>query len=392
MLAGCLVLLLIPARGADTAGSLWQRWMNWVYDRREINIPSPNDPFPELQRQAARFASAQLLRTCTLLLLSLAAIVGLRRWSGHSSTILKSRWRPRVGVLFITGLLLGDFFTYIPHFTDCFDPSRLHYNSAFLQAMPRTPYPARYYDHSIHPNMAMRYNLASIGGYASNILRRYNRFLNQTQGFDSSTSQALVTLRGVPDVYLSLLAIDALHLPRSDAPADMRPTPTDEGWAMLDCRGHCPRAFIAASPQAFPADDDVLAYVTSAGIDPQRSPAIETADPLPAAAPLDPSEHVEIASFRTNRVELSVETARPRVVVLNEMFYPGWTARVNGQPAPVHPANYLFRAVEVPAGRSTIEFAFRPWSFTAGAVLSILALLVAGAVLVWPRRGLRTGA
>lgn len=60
-------------------------------------------------------------------------------------------------------------------------------------------------------------------------------------------------------------------------------------------------------------------------------------------------------------------------------------ARINGSSAEIVPANYAFRAVVVPAGRSVIELAYWPPGLTAGAALSALSL-AAVATLLWMGR------
>ncbi|VFU07780.1 conserved membrane protein of unknown function [Methylocella tundrae] len=81
----------------------------------------------------------------------------------------------------------------------------------------------------------------------------------------------------------------------------------------------------------------------------------------PVATP-DPSR-VEITNYSDNAVTLDVDADKAGIVVLHDLFYPGWEVRVDGKPQPMLKANILFRGVEVPAGRHSIEFAFRPLSF-----------------------------
>jgi hypothetical protein len=71
---------------------------------------------------------------------------------------------------------------------------------------------------------------------------------------------------------------------------------------------------------------------------------------------------VEIARYGRNSVNLTVETDRPGVVVLHDLYYPGWEVRVDGVQRPILRTNLLFRGVEVPAGRHQVEFRFRPLS------------------------------
>jgi uncharacterized membrane protein YfhO len=81
-----------------------------------------------------------------------------------------------------------------------------------------------------------------------------------------------------------------------------------------------------------------------------------------------------------------VARGRGRLVLL-DTFYPGWEAEVDGRPVTIDAANAAFRAVPVDAGRQTVRFSYRPLSVTAGAVMSVLALLlVLGAGLILGRR------
>jgi uncharacterized membrane protein YfhO len=50
------------------------------------------------------------------------------------------------------------------------------------------------------------------------------------------------------------------------------------------------------------------------------------------------------------------------VVVLNDVYYPGWIAEVDGKRKEILRADTLFRAVEVPAGRHQVVFRFAPLS------------------------------
>jgi Bacterial membrane protein YfhO len=71
-----------------------------------------------------------------------------------------------------------------------------------------------------------------------------------------------------------------------------------------------------------------------------------------------------IVNYTDNAVEIDVDAPRAGIVVLHDLFYPGWEARVDGHKQPVLRANILFRGVEVPAGHHHITFSFRPLSMT----------------------------
>lgn len=78
---------------------------------------------------------------------------------------------------------------------------------------------------------------------------------------------------------------------------------------------------------------------------------------------VEPS-HAAIVKYADNQVEIDVEAPAAGIVVLHDLFYPGWEVRVDGQQKPVLRANLLFRGVEVPAGRHHIVFSFHPLSLS----------------------------
>jgi hypothetical protein len=99
----------------------------------------------------------------------------------------------------------------------------------------------------------------------------------------------------------------------------------------------------------------------------------------------------EITEYRPNRVVLKVQAAAG-YLVLTDLWFPGWTCTVDGQEAPLYRANYLFRAVAVPAGEHTVVFSFQPASLARGRAVSLATLgLVALVGLVGVGRRYRNG-
>jgi uncharacterized membrane protein YfhO len=75
------------------------------------------------------------------------------------------------------------------------------------------------------------------------------------------------------------------------------------------------------------------------------------------------------------------------MVVLSDTFFPGWRARVDGQPAEIFQVNAAMRGVLVPKGTHSVTMRYRPASVYLGAALSLLGVLGAIAVAFVGRRG-----
>ncbi len=87
-------------------------------------------------------------------------------------------------------------------------------------------------------------------------------------------------------------------------------------------------------------------------------------------------------SYEPSRVVLKVDAASDGLLVLSDLYYPGWRAAVDGRPADILRADYLVRAVAVPTGRHTVSFIYEPSSFKAGIAASLAGGL-AIALMVW---------
>src|SRR4029079_7546312 len=83
--------------------------------------------------------------------------------------------------------------------------------------------------------------------------------------------------------------------------------------------------------------------------------------------------------FAPEQIEVEVAAAGRGLLVLAEPWYPGWSARVNGQAAPCLPANGWMRAVRVRGGPSRVELRYRSTTLGAGAALSLVGVLLLAA-------------
>jgi uncharacterized membrane protein YfhO len=93
---------------------------------------------------------------------------------------------------------------------------------------------------------------------------------------------------------------------------------------------------------------------------------------------------VRVRHYRNHLVEVDTQADGRRLLVLTDLFYPGWRADVDGREVPIQRANFAFRAVSVPAGTHTVRFRFVPDSVRIGGLISAIALTLAVAAAAWP--------
>jgi hypothetical protein len=153
-------------------------------------------------------------------------------------------------------------------------------------------------------------------------------------------------------------------------------------YTVYENRGVLPRAFVVREAKSMPDRSRLLEDLRTADF---RETVFLEEDP-PHPQPLSHKGRGEmdavILDYAPNRVSVEVHTPEPGFLVLTDVWYPGWNATVDGQPAHVYRANYLFRAVEVPAGSHRVDFHFAPRSYEVGKLVSLVTLVLLGAGLV----------
>jgi uncharacterized membrane protein YfhO len=99
----------------------------------------------------------------------------------------------------------------------------------------------------------------------------------------------------------------------------------------------------------------------------------------------DNTSVVTLTAYEPNHLTYNVKSGKGGVVVFSEIYYPGWTATVDGHPADLGRVDYVLRALQVAPGTHQVELMFYPKSinttetiaYMAYAVLLIAILLIA---------------
>jgi hypothetical protein len=224
-------------------------------------------------------------------------------------------------------------------------------------------------------NKGMTFGLESVFGYDPLELERYSRFITavsdpQARAYDLLHARYLVATQEMDFGTVQAESAPQLLGQQAGVWVYERPATFPSAWLV-----HQVEVQESAA---------VLERINDPAFDPGRVALLEQ-DPAceltqPESGDADPAqlEDVQFSRRGNNRIEIDVQAASGGVLVLSEIYYPGWRATVDGEPVPILQADYVLRAVCVPAGEHQVTLSFSPASLKVGAGITLLCLLLVG--------------
>ena len=104
---------------------------------------------------------------------------------------------------------------------------------------------------------------------------------------------------------------------------------------------------------------------------------------LGEAAVQDTASIVKITSYEPNRLTYDVNTGKGGVLVFSEIYYPGWTATVDGEAVELGRVNYILRAIHIQPGQHQVELAFFPKSVDMTETIAYIAFVLLLLILIF---------
>jgi hypothetical protein len=187
------------------------------------------------------------------------------------------------------------------------------------------------------------------------------------------------------------------HVPRRVAitPVDYSPAwqPVYEQESLLILRNTRaqPRAWLVAEAAPVRSEEalQLIRGDTTREFDPRRTALLEVrANELPdlPGGELAPGSTARIVSYEPSRLLIETDAPTATVLVVSEIFYPGWEATIDGQRAPILLTDYLLRGVVLPAGHHTVEMRYVAHAARTGAYVSALTLCLIAGLAIYARR------
>ncbi len=403
-------LYLVVLGGALLAGLGLQRWLDGSHQERRrmliVLVIAALAPVVFLLRHLAPFAHLGA---------ALAELPGLRRsftGTGYIEQAVAWRWLiiAAVGVgLLSLGSRLGRRWTSA--LAVCLVAADLvainyDYNPAIplAEANPATPpalaYVQKHAAHtrisgtllptevSLQANMAERYGLIDVGSYNFPKAERWARLwggYGQSTGDQDDWDPALPRAVDALDTF-AVRYVVVQH--GATEPAGLGRVFSSPSGDVYEDPNALPRAWVAYSWRvADSAPKAAAATVASTTTQLARTPILEGAPAPPPAVP-GPITRVRFLIDRDEHVRLLTYARRPGYLVLDDSYYPGWHATVDGRSAPILAANENFRAVAVTAGRHVVDFSYDPATFRISlwlSLLSFISVVSAAGWLLWRR-------
>lgn len=341
----CFVFALMPTMFFDFVGSSDEqlKGMGW--------------PVDAIQSDRASLLSSDAWRSLVFILLSAVAL-----WLYLSNTLKKQH------LILIVGLLIvGDMWTVNRRYLDTDDfVSKRKVAKPFSPSMADQQILAdsdpnfRVFNTAVNTfnDASTSYYHKSIGGYHGAKLKRYQELI------DAHISKGNMNVLNMLNAKYFIVSNQNQKL------AQRNPSALGNAWFVKDLQ-------MAANA------DEELAALSTVNTAEQALVDQRYSDLIPSFV-FDSTASIQLTDYKANQLSYTANCSKNQLAVFSEIFYDkGWNAYLNGELVPHFRANYVLRAMPIPAGNHQIEFKFEPRTYKTGEGISlassaILLLLLIG--------------
>ena len=202
------------------------------------------------------------------------------------------------------------------------------------------------------------YFKSSVGGYHAVKLRRYDDLINEYFGNNMDTAKA-------PRI-LNMLNTKYMIFGNAEEPqAVTNPQANGNAWFVSEVK-------FVKSP------NEEIKHIGE--IDTKKIAVVSQDDAKyfqGKSMQADSTAFLNLAKYQANELEFETQSKTPQLAVFSEIYYPkGWKIFVDENEVPYIKANYLLRAVHVPAGKHTVKMIFAPDVIANGKLISMIVFAV----------------
>jgi hypothetical protein len=207
-----------------------------------------------------------------------------------------------------------------------------------------------HFDAEFPPNIGDTWRIPMTGGMSATMLTDYTGLLGHPR------MAQLLNVR--------------YTLRRTERAGDQQPVFSDGTWRVYENVDAGDRAWLVHRVEVDASVERPLKRLGESNFNPREAAILER--PLEVALEnVAGNSSVETTAYDPTSMEFRVNTPGRALLVVSEIFYPGWQAAVNGSASEILRVNGILRGVVVPGGTSIVRLDYRPASVRAGAVLGL---------------------
>jgi hypothetical protein len=237
-------------------------------------------------------------------------------------------------------------------------------------------------------NAGMIYGFEAADGYDLTTARTRAFTADVTEPREDGAMFLAEKILAARDRRLDMLNVKYLLVSRPGAEFDMisasdrfAPVFSQDSVAVFENKTALPRFFCVpvSGIEVIAETSAQLSRLKDSNFDPERSVIFSEAPGeigRPSSKPTALEARVQITSKGINGHRLRVESNEPSILVVSQMYYPGWKATVDGSEVPVYPVDLSLTGILVPGGSHDVRLFFQPASFKIGLALSLVSVVI----------------
>ena len=287
----------------------------------------------------------------------------------------------------VLALTVIDLWSFGFRYLVSFDPTRLYMERGLRVFLKRDKEPYRIAT-PVYAllNVGLLEGTQDIGGYDQLTLRNYNEFINFSQGLSPDRPNFVMVMNRFSSM-LRLLNVKYYVLDNSAniGLPEFHLVFQNENYKVYRDSKALPRSFVVHEIRVIPGREAALQAMASPAFNP-TSTAIVSEDiaGLPRNSKLRTATPKVIEDL-PKKVLIEADLKNAGLLILGDVYYPGWKAFVDGKEERIVRANYALRGVFLSKGRHKVEFRYDPLSFKLGAIISLASLIAVAGILLWPK-------
>jgi hypothetical protein len=318
---------------------------------------------------------------------AIRALVVVLLVGGAILVVSRERADPVIGAYIVTAVMVVELWSVERLYWKFSPPASITFASdAALDAIKREPQPGRllsiplaegvaWHDPEFSGNLPMVHGVREAEGYHGNELRRYDNLIADRE-MGSPQIWRLLNVRFL------LTNVDSVPIPGATKVVGPIRNAAGSSVTLYRLPGDNPVAWVTPVAVRAP-DEQSLATVQDPRFDPLRAAIFDTSAHVPAATDVKALPEplpVTVTSTRYDPGHMTFKLSAPAPasasLVVSENYYPGWTATVDGHPAPTGRADYTLIGVPLPTGATTVDLEFHDPALPLGEKITFAMLIV----------------